>query len=197
MVAYDLVMQASLTMVRDDISNTLRPRQNGRHFAEDTFNHIFVNENIRISIKFSLKFVPKGPINNIPSLVHIMALCRPGDKPISEPEMFSLLTHICVTPPQWIKWKHFPCYWPFVSGTHWSLVDSPHKGQWCGALIFPLICAWINSRANNQDTGDFGCHCTHYDVTVIIFLVLPGYFDFGTARINSRVPLLAPFNYRN
>ena len=53
--------------------NTLRPSQNGRHFADDTFNRIFVNENVRISIKFSLKFVPKGQINNIPALVQIMA----------------------------------------------------------------------------------------------------------------------------
>ena len=49
--------------------NTLRPKQNGRHFADDTFNRIFVNENVRISIEFSLKFAPKGPINNIPALV--------------------------------------------------------------------------------------------------------------------------------
>ena len=83
--------------------NTLRPRQNGRHFADGTFNRIFVNENVRISIKFSLKFVPKGPINNIPALVQIMAWRRPGDKPLSEPVMVSLLTHICVTRPQWVK----------------------------------------------------------------------------------------------
>ena len=53
-------------------NNTLRRRQNARHFAEDTFNRIFINENIRISIKFSLKFVPKGPISNIQALVQIM-----------------------------------------------------------------------------------------------------------------------------
>ena len=83
--------------------NSLRPRQNGRHFADDTFNRIFVNENVRISIKFSLKFVPKGPINNIPALFQIMAWRRPGDKPLSEPVMVSLLTHICVTRPQWVN----------------------------------------------------------------------------------------------
>ena len=49
--------------------NTLSPRQNGRHFADDTFNRIFVNENVRIPIKISLKFVPKGSINNIPAMV--------------------------------------------------------------------------------------------------------------------------------
>ena len=88
--------------------NTLRPRQNGRHFADDTFKRIFVNENVRISVKFSLKFVHKGPINNIPVLVQIMAWRRPGDKPLSEPVMVSLLTHICVTRPQWVNgWDHW------------------------------------------------------------------------------------------
>ena len=80
--------------------NTLRPRQNGRHFADDIFKCIFLNENVRISIKISLKFVLKDPINNIPALVQIIAWCRPGDKPLSEPMMVSLLTHICVTRPQ-------------------------------------------------------------------------------------------------
>ena len=79
------------------IINTLRPRQNGRHFVDDTFKSIFLNENVRILIKFSLKFVPKGPINNIPALVQIMAWRRPGAKPLSEPVMVSLLTHICTT----------------------------------------------------------------------------------------------------
>ena len=83
--------------------NTLRPRQNGRHFADDTLNRIFVNENVRSLIEFSLKFVPKGPINNISVLVQIMAWRRPGDKPLSEPMIVCLLMHICVTRPQWIK----------------------------------------------------------------------------------------------
>ena len=86
------------------VFKTLRPRQNGSHFADDTFNSMFVNENVRISIKFSLKFVPKGLINNIPSLVQIMAWHRWGDKPLSEPMMVRLLTHICVTRPQWVNW---------------------------------------------------------------------------------------------
>ena len=83
--------------------NTLRPRQNGRHFADNTFKHIFLNENVIISIKISLKFVPKGPINNIPPLVQIMAWRRPGKKPLSEPMMVRLPMHICVTRPQWVN----------------------------------------------------------------------------------------------
>ena len=88
--------------------STLRPRQNGRHFADDIFKCIFLNENVSIAIKISLKFVPKGPINNIPALVKIMAWRRSGDKPLSEPMMVSLLTHICVTRPQLVK-KWRPC----------------------------------------------------------------------------------------
>ena len=83
--------------------NTLRPRQNGRYFTDDIFKWIFLNENALISVKISLKFVPKVRIDNIPALVQIMAWGRLGDKPLSEPMMVSLLTHICVTRPQWVK----------------------------------------------------------------------------------------------
>ena len=83
--------------------NSLRPRRNRHHFADDIFKRIFFNENVWISIKISLKFVPKGPINNIPALVQIMAWRRSGDKPLSEPMMVSLTTHIYVTRPQWVK----------------------------------------------------------------------------------------------
>ena len=62
-MVYKLKIQVSVWL------NTLRPRQNGRRVADDTFERIFVNENVRIAIKISLKFVPKGPINNIPALV--------------------------------------------------------------------------------------------------------------------------------
>ena len=86
--------------------DTLRPRQNGRHFADDIFKRNFLNENIRILIKISLKFVPKRSIYNIPALVQIMTWRRPGDKPLSEPMMVNLPTHICVTRPQWVKYTH-------------------------------------------------------------------------------------------
>ena len=63
--------------------NTLQPRQNGRHCADDTLKRIFLNENVRVSIKISLKFVPMGPINNIPALVQIMAWRRKATKATS------------------------------------------------------------------------------------------------------------------
>ena len=90
-------------VIRRQYFNTLKPRQNGRHFADDIFKCIFLNENAWISRKISLKFVPMVQINNIPALVQIMAWRRPGDKPLSEPMMVSLLTHICFTRPQWVK----------------------------------------------------------------------------------------------
>ena len=84
--------------------NTLRPRQNGSHFADDLFKCSFFNENVWNTIKISITFIPKGPNYNIPSLVQILAWRRTGDKPLSEPMMARLLTHICVTRPQWVKW---------------------------------------------------------------------------------------------
>ena len=66
-----------------------------------------------------------------------------------------------------IKWKHFPRYWPFVRGIHRSPVNSPHKGQWRGALMFSLICDWINGWVNNSEAGDLRRHRAHYDVIVM------------------------------
>ena len=54
-------------------------------------------------------------------------------------------------------------YWPFVQGIHRSPVNSPHKGQWHGALMFSLICVWINSWVNNREAGDLRCYRAHYD----------------------------------
>ena len=66
-----------------------------------------------------------------------------------------------------IKWKHFPRHWPFVRGIHRSPVNSPHKGQWRGVLIFSLICVWINDWINNCGAGDLRRHRVHYDVIVM------------------------------
>ena len=66
-----------------------------------------------------------------------------------------------------IKWKYFSRYWHFKRGNHRSMVDSPHKGQQCGALVFSVIFAWTNSWVNNRDAGYFVRHSAHYDVTVM------------------------------
>ena len=67
-----------------------------------------------------------------------------------------------------IKWQHFPRYWPFVRGIHGSPVNSPHKGQWRGALMFSLICTWIKGWINNREAGDLRRHRAHYDYDVIV-----------------------------
>ena len=69
------------------------------------------------------------------------------------------------------KWKHFPRYWLFGWGIHRSPVNSPHKGQWRGALMFSLICAWINAWVNNREAGDLKRHRCHYGVIVMLRLV--------------------------
>ena len=74
--------------------NTLRPRQDGRYFADDVLKCIFLNENVWISL-------------NIPALVQIMDWRRPGDKPLSEPMLVIVPTHICVTWPQWVNIKQW------------------------------------------------------------------------------------------
>ena len=75
----------------------LRPRQNCCHFADNISKCIFLNENLWISLKISLKFVPKVQIDNIPTFVQIITWCQPGDKPLFEPMMLNLLMYICIT----------------------------------------------------------------------------------------------------
>ena len=96
--------------------NILRPRQNGCHFADNSFKCIFFNENACISIEISLKFVPKGPIYNIPALVQIIAWHRPGNKPLSEPRIVRLPTHICVF---YIIFHGYQC---FKKSFYWSKI---------------------------------------------------------------------------
>ena len=119
--------------------NTLRPRQDGRYFADDICKCIFLNGNVWVPIKISLKFIPRGPINNIPTLVQIMAWRRPGDKPLSEPMMVRLPTHKCVTRPQWVK-----------PAAHIDLLEPVHairRPRRCWSLAM----AWGNVNHANND----------------------------------------------
>ena len=97
-----------------------------------------------------------------------------------------------------IKWKHFPRYWPFVWGIHRSPVNSFHKGQWRGALVFSLSCTWTNGWVNNQDTGHLSWrHCndiwsestqfwlTHYTLMICVFQI----FGYGTCYNKTYVVL--------
>ena len=72
-----------------------------------------------------------------------------------------------------IKWKYFLHYWPFLLGIHRSPVNSPHKGQWCGTLLFSLIRTWINSCVSNRESGDLWRHRDYHGVTVMPSSFLP------------------------
>ena len=98
-----LHMEITVTSSNAQWVTTLRQRQNWCHFTDNIFKCIFMNEDVRILFKISLKVVPKGPVNNIPALVLIKACCRPGNTPLSEPMMVSLLTLICITRPPWVN----------------------------------------------------------------------------------------------
>ena len=91
-------------------------------------------------------------------------------------EAVTLMWHPCYTiefHDDVIKWKYFPRYWPFVRGIHRSPVNSPHKCQWRGALMFSLICAWIDGWVNNPEAGDLRRYRAHYDVTVMYCTLFP------------------------
>ena len=94
-----------------------------------------------------------------------------------------------------IKWKHFPRYCPFVRGIHWSPVNSPHKSQWRGALMFPLICVGINGWINNREAGDLRRYCAHYDVSVMS----NGFFKLANKQnlILCNVPSLLNQTFNN
>ena len=71
---------------------TSPPGQNGHHFADDIFICVFVNEKFCILIKIQLEFVTKDPIKDNPAMVEIMAWCRIGDKPVSDPIHWRIYT---------------------------------------------------------------------------------------------------------
>ena len=110
-------------------------------------------------LKFHWSFIPKGRINNIPALVQIMAWRWPGDKPLSEPMMVSLPTHICVTRPQWVKAMSYPLAWwdscilnldktsIFGDFNHWTLVML--RLNISRAINNPL-CAVLNKRVSQM-----------------------------------------------
>ena len=108
--------------------NKLRQRQNGRRFAGDVFICVFLKENLGISLKISLRFVPEVWINKITGLVQIMAWRRLGDKPLSGPMMVCLPTYICVTRLQYVNG------WPILSKLEILLNDSTCKLVDCNSL---------------------------------------------------------------
>ena len=77
-----------------------------------------------------------------------------------------------------IKWKHFPRNWPFVRGIHRSPVNSPHKGQWRGALMFLWSTPWINGWVNHREAGDLRHHRAYHNVILM-------YYESGRTKTTS------------
>ena len=126
-----------------------------------SLNIIFFYIFIEISMKF---LIYKGVVKNESTLVRVIAWCQDIIKANDDSVYWRIHDDV-------IKWKHFPRYWPFVRGIHWSPVNPPHKGQWRRALVFSLICAWINGWVNNREASDLLHDRTHYDVTLMIYVV--------------------------
>ena len=115
--------------------NILRARQHGRHFPNNIFKCIFMNANVCISIKISLKFVPKSPLNNIPALVQIMAWHQPGAKPLSESMMLSLLMYICHSASMSLEKFKFE-----VHQFSTKLIHLKMSSAKCGSFLFRSQC---------------------------------------------------------
>ena len=96
-----------------------------------------------------------------------------------------------------IKWKHFPHYWPFVRGIHRSPVNSPHKGQWRGALMFTLICARINGWVNNREAGDLRRYLAHYDVIVMKWAILIDVIELQINPVKYLLPWIGKRGVRH
>ena len=110
--------------------NTLRSRRNRHHFADDIFKCIFLNENVSISIKISLKFIPNNPINNIPALGQIMAWRWPRDKPLSEPMITIVLTRM----------HHFNNTRSFLTDRSWSQPPTiSHTVVWWTVVVTDVL----------------------------------------------------------
>ena len=161
---------------------------NREAISQTTFsNTIFMKiSKLRISIWISLKFVRKGPFYNKSVLGEVTPWHRKGDKPLPDPmltpgegggveEMVQTTTRHSKDAGVNSGSVMTSCQ-PMMTSSNGNIFRvtgplcgdfSPHKGQWRGALMFSLICAWINDWVNNRGAGDLRRHCNHYDVNVI------------------------------
>ena len=99
---------------------------------------------------------------------HVLICYLLSSSPVQIQLSYDIIIHTYMLLDDVIKLKHFPRYWPFVRGLHRSPVNSPHKGQWRGALMFSLICAWMNGWVSNREAGDLRRHRAHYYIIVMV-----------------------------
>ena len=158
------------------VFNTLRPRQNGRHFPNDLFKRIFLNENVWISLKIPFKLIPNGPINNISALVQIMVWRRPGDKSLSEAMVGNLLTHICVSRPHWVnphnvkrEWNLFRFLYTLIICLSWT--SSVHL--FCNHFTtnFAFVFQFLSARHVPKEQDCFIAFLMHLSLTNLVYLL--------------------------
>ena len=135
------------------ILNTLRLRQNGCYFPDDIFKCIFFSENVWISLKISLRFVPNGPINNIPALVQIMAWRRPGDKPLSETMASDNFASInsgnvaCLAPSHFLKQCRLFVKWILWNKLKWNLIQNMNFSKNAYEnIICKMLTHWVPNK---------------------------------------------------
>ena len=120
-----------------------------------------------ISLWSGPRFIMEIPIPNPGQYPPTMSCTQFSARNSFEDQLFADEIYAIEVHDDVIKWNHFPRNWPFVRGIHWSPVNSQHKGQWCGALMFSLIFVWINDWVNNIEAGEWRRRRGHYDVTVM------------------------------
>ena len=159
--------------------NTLRLQTRWQRFCRRHFQIHFLSCKICfcILVEMSLKFVPRGLINDKSKWDQIKAWEQAGNMSLAQPIMIQVsdaymhpqdavcFGNVSLWQDDVIKWKHFRCYWPFVLGIHrWiPLTKASDADLWCFLWSAP----WINGRANNHGAGDLRLPRTHYDVTVM------------------------------
>ena len=137
---------------------------------QTTSSNIFsLNENIWISIKISMKFIPRGSINNFPALVQIMAWCRPGDKPLSEPMIVRSLTHMCVTRLQWVKDITNS---EAISSRFSFLTKNYHNSLWWNIAMIVHLCIHMNWYLCFATYCFCNKNCRTLEVETVIFIFI-------------------------
>ena len=150
--------------------NSLAPRRFQLNIRKVIFKLTLVNGGWGISYEIALRWMPHDLTDDKSTLIQVMAWCRQATSHyLSQCWPRSMSPNGVIRPQSW--WRHqieyFSALLALCAGIHQSPVNSPHKGQWRGALMFSLICAWINGWVNTREAGDLWRYRAHYDVTVM------------------------------
>ena len=137
------------------------------HFSDDFLTVSLIRKKFRVAL---IQLALYWSLHKIYLWHDIKETMSTGRDSVCQPRLFIIWAKVdllsTASHDDVIKWKHFPRYWPFVRGIP---MNSPHKCHWRGALIFSLICAWINGWVNTREAGHLIHHGAHYDVIVMNF----------------------------